>query len=76
MVTSFPQQDQSLFHNLTSTLVSRVADPLLSILHWAGQSTDTYGLVCAIKYTDRLLKRNTWITALIYVSNKKAEQYF
>ena len=25
-------------------------------------------------YTDGLEKRNTWITALIYVSKKKAEQ--
>ena len=27
-------------------------------------------------YTDGLSKRNTWITALIYASEKKAEQQF
>ena len=50
MVASFPLQDQSQFHNLTSTPVSRVADPLLATLHWAGQSTDTHGLGMCYKY--------------------------
>ena len=44
MVASFPLQDQSQFQNLVHTPLSRLADPLLATLHWAGQSTDTHGL--------------------------------
>lgn len=44
MVVSFPLQDQSTFQNLAHMPLSRLADPLLATLHWAGQSTDTHGL--------------------------------
>ena len=35
-----------------------------------------YNSIVHIKYTDRLYKRNTWITALIYASKKKPNQSF
>ena len=35
---------------------------------------DCFFLFFYLFYTDGLLKRNTWITALIYDSKKKAEQ--
>ncbi|XP_045197563.2 protein CIP2A homolog [Mercenaria mercenaria] len=44
MFATFHIQDPSLFASLAQTPLSRIADPLLATIHWAGQSTDTQGL--------------------------------
>lgn len=44
MFATFQIQDQSMFPNLAQTPLSKIADPLLATIHWAGQSPDTHGL--------------------------------
>ncbi|KAL4232964.1 hypothetical protein ACF0H5_007652 [Mactra antiquata] len=44
MFATFQIQDASQFSDLAQTPLSRIADPLLATIHWAGQSTDTHGL--------------------------------
>lgn len=41
---TFLIQDPSQFAGLVQTPLSRIADPLLATIHWAGQSTDNQGL--------------------------------
>ena len=44
MFATFQIQDQSTFPNIAQTPFSKIADPLLATIHWAGQSPDTHGL--------------------------------
>lgn len=44
MFATFHIQDPSQFAALAQTPLSRIADPLLATIHWAGQSTDSQGL--------------------------------
>lgn len=44
MFATFHIQDPSQFAGLAQTPLSRIADPLLATIHWAGQSTDNQGL--------------------------------
>ncbi|XP_060598364.1 protein CIP2A homolog isoform X2 [Ruditapes philippinarum] len=44
MFATFHIQDLSQFASLVQTPLSRIPDPLLATIHWAGQSTDTQGL--------------------------------
>ena len=44
LFATFPIQDMSQFPSLKQTPLSRIADPLLATIHWAGQSPDTHGL--------------------------------
>ena len=43
MLATFPIQDVGAFQSLAQMPLSKLADPLLATVHWAGQSPDTHG---------------------------------